>query len=174
MATTKAKKAEIVRIDPFKEMREMMEGWEPFTYGRGLFWPTWPTWPARSLAAMLEEPLVFKGDWIPAMDVVEEDKASVVRMELPGMEPEKVTVRIEGGNLIVEGEREKETVDGGNGAVRRQERRWGKFYRAVSLPEGADPDRVTAEFDKGVLTVTVPRPALKAPKGKKIEIKKAA
>lgn len=170
MASAK-KGSEIARVDPFEEMREMMEGWSPFGWGRDRWWPTWPLrWPA-----MFEDPLSFKSDWIPAMDVVEEDKASVVRMELPGIEPEKVTVRVEDGFLIVEGERARETVDGDGGVARRRERRWGKFCRSVSLPRGAEADRVTAEFDKGILTVRIPRPELKkAAKGRTIEIRKAA
>lgn len=169
MATTKAK-SEIARRDPFEEMREMMEEWAPFRWGWNHFWPTWP---ARPTAGMFGDPLIFRGDWIPAMDVVEEEKATVVRMELPGVDPEKVAVRVEEGFLIVEGERERETVEG-NGEIRRRERRWGKFCRSVSLPEGANADKITAEYDKGVLTVRIPRPEVKVATGKKIEIKMAA
>ena len=173
MATTKAK-SEIGRIDPFEEMREMMEAWSPFRWGWNR--PVWSAWPTRALhpmATMFEDPWVFNGDWVPAMDVIEDEKATVVRLELPGVEAEKVNVRVDEGCLVVEGERERETVEE-NGEVRRRERRWGKFYRSVSLPEGADADKISAEYDKGILTVRVPRPEIKAAKGKKIEIKLAA
>ena len=158
MATAKSK-SEIARIDPLEEMTEMMRAWAPFRWG-------WNP-------AMLGAPWVFNGDWAPAMDVVDEEKATVVRLELPGVEPEKVSVRVEEGCLVVEGERERETVEGG-GEVCRRERRWGKFYRSVSLPEGADPDKISAEDSDGILTIRVPRSEIKAAKGRKIEIKKAA
>lgn len=173
MAKTTTGKSEIARVDPFEEMREMMEAWAPFRWGWEHPWPAWPMRSMPSLAAMFEAPWVFKGDWAPAMDVVDEEKATVVRIELPGVEPGRVNVRVEEGCLVIEGERERETVEG-DGEVRRRERRWGKFYRSISLPEGAEADKITAEYEKGILTVRVPRPEIKAVKGKKIEIKMAA
>jgi HSP20 family protein len=59
--------------------------------------------------------------------------------------------------LIIQGERKLEKEEG-DGGVRRTERRYGEFYRAIALPEGADAEHARAEFQNGVLHVTIPVP----------------
>ncbi|HLV90140.1 MAG: Hsp20/alpha crystallin family protein [Acidimicrobiales bacterium] len=94
----------------------------------------------------------------PTMDVTRTDGELVVTAELPGIDPEKdVEVTVDEGVLTIRGEKTEETeVSEDDRYVR--ERRFGKFERRIPVPEGVTPDAVTAEYDKGVLTVKVRLP----------------
>jgi HSP20 family protein len=97
------------------------------------------------------------GLWSPAIEVSERDGNYVIRAELPGLKPEDVRLEIEDDALVLQGERrdEREQEEGG---VRRTEIRYGRFYRSIPLPEGANIDQINAKFENGVLEVTVPVP----------------
>jgi HSP20 family protein len=83
-----------------------------------------------------------------------EDGNYVIRAELPGIDPEKdVEVSVSAGVLTIRAERREETKKD-----HRSEFRYGSLTRSVSLPEGADPDKITAKYDKGILQVIVPVP----------------
>jgi HSP20 family protein len=84
----------------------------------------------------------------------QDDGNYVVRAELPGMDPEKdVEVTVNSGTLTIRAERREETKES-----RRSEFRYGSLSRSVSLPEGADQNKISAKYDKGILEVTVPVP----------------
>jgi HSP20 family protein len=77
-----------------------------------------------------------------------------LRAELPGIDPAKdVDVTVHNGQLTIKAERSKETRTNG-----RSEFMYGSFARSIALPVGADEDDITATYDKGILTVTVPVP----------------
>jgi HSP20 family protein len=96
--------------------------------------------------------------WIPAMDLVETDDHLVLRGDLPGMTEDDIDIEIKDSVLTVSGERKAEHEDKGEG-YHRVERAFGRFSRSLSLPQGIDPDKVEAQFDKGVLEVRIPKPA---------------
>lgn len=95
------------------------------------------------------------GMFVPPIEVEQRSDAVVVRTDLPGIEPDQINVSVSEGVLNISGERTQEEREEGEGFVR-SERRYGSFYRAVPLPDGADEDKVSASFDNGVLVVTVP------------------
>jgi HSP20 family protein len=106
--------------------------------------------------------------WIPSMDVVETPDRIVATLELPGIAPDEVEVSVEDSTLTVSGARERaDEVE--DERYHRVERRYGAFSRTIALPETADADRVEASFDKGVLTIEVPK--VERAKAKKIEIR---
>lgn len=92
------------------------------------------------------------GEFMPAVDVSEDDKSVTVRAEIPGVEPDKVNVELVGNTLTISGQKEESREDRGKDYYR-SERSFGSFMRRIPLPESADPDRVTAEHENGVLTV---------------------
>jgi len=96
-----------------------------------------------------------RGLWNPPIEVRERNNNVEVVAELPGMSKDDVKVEFSEDGLILEGEkrREREQEEGG---VHRSERSYGRFYRTIPLPDGADPDKAKAEFKNGVLTVQVP------------------
>ncbi|MFW6175775.1 MAG: Hsp20/alpha crystallin family protein [Acidobacteriota bacterium] len=108
--------------------------------------------------------------WWPKLDIYEKKNQLVVKADLPGMTKSDVEVAIEGGDLILRGERQEETqVEEEN--VYRAERSWGKFLRRVPLTFEVDPSNVQATFKEGVLEVTMPLPKEeKKPKAQKITV----
>jgi len=95
--------------------------------------------------------------WIPTTEISYRDGNLIVSAELPGLSEKDVKVEVNDDFLIIRGERRIEQQEG-DGAVRRTERRYGEFYRAIALPEGADSEHARAEFQNGVLQVTIPVP----------------
>ncbi len=100
------------------------------------------------------------GAWMPAIEVKEKDGKLLITAELPGLKKEDVKVRLEGDTLIVEGERKEEKEENRKGFFH-SERSYGKFYRAMALPEGAKVDLTAAQFNNGVLEITIPTPEVK-------------
>ncbi len=98
-------------------------------------------------------------DYIPAVDVVEENDRFVLRADLPGVDPKDINISMENGALSLTGERYSEKSENANG-LHRIERLSGKFYRRFSLPESADPENITAKSANGILEVAIPKKAL--------------
>jgi HSP20 family protein len=108
---------------------------------------------------------------VPSMDVTETDKEIEITAELPGLEEKDVQVNLADNVLTIRGEKkaEKEEKEKNYHMI---ERSYGSFSRSIELPAGIDPNAVKATIDKGVLKVTVPKPA--AAVAKKIDVKSAA
>jgi HSP20 family protein len=104
-----------------------------------------------------------RGTWTPALDMYEKEDALVLTVELPGLEPDQVDVTVEDSVLTISGARSfsEETSEE---QYHRIERRYGAFSRSVQLPATADANRIDASFDKGVLTVRVPKSEEAKPK----------
>jgi len=94
--------------------------------------------------------------WVPALDVRETDDRFVVTVDLPGMKPEDVDVTFEDGMLTIRGTREFSS-ESQDEQYHRIERSYGSFARSIRLPRVADSEKINAGFDKGVLTVEVPK-----------------
>jgi HSP20 family protein len=105
--------------------------------------------------------------WVPAMDLVETQDAFVLRADLPGLDEGDISIQLENSLLTVSGERKAEHEQQGEGYYR-VERATGAFARSLTLPDGVDPDAVSASFDKGVLEIRVPKPEQAKPR--KVEI----
>lgn len=90
----------------------------------------------------------------PRVDVAETDDEIVVTAELPGVDEKDIEVSVEDHALTLSGERREEKESRERGYHRR-EQMYGAFRRTIPLPTGADPDRVSATFKRGVLTVSI-------------------
>jgi HSP20 family protein len=101
--------------------------------------------------------------WTPAMDLVETDEHFVLRADLPGMTQDDVSIELEDNVLTVSGERKAEHEEKREGFYR-VERAFGTFSRALTLPQGIDPEAVNASFANGVLEVRVPKPEQRKPR----------
>jgi HSP20 family protein len=101
-----------------------------------------------------ESTLPGSGSWTPDLEVADTGKEIVVKVEVPGLGPEDIDVRVTGNTLTLSGEKKEEREEKREGYYR-SERRFGSFYRTVPLPAGAKSDAVTADYDKGVLTVRI-------------------
>jgi HSP20 family protein len=101
--------------------------------------------------------------WIPAMDLVESEDNFVLRADLPGLSESDVNIELEDNVLTISGERKAEHEERKEGYYR-VERAHGHFSRSLTLPEGVDPERVKANFDRGVLEVQIPKPEQRKPR----------
>ena len=94
--------------------------------------------------------------WTPVGDVYETADAIEMCIELPGLEQDKIDLRIDGDELVVEGERE---MDRDRQQFHRVERSYGKFARRVRLPSTVDRESIEANYRAGLLRVTMPKRA---------------
>lgn len=107
----------------------------------------------------------------PSIDIKETDKAITLTAELPGLSDKDVDVSVREGVLRLKGEKKmEETRDEED--VHVMERRYGSFQRSVNLPDRVDADAISAAFDKGVLTVTMPKKAEAGSSARKIPVGK--
>ena len=101
--------------------------------------------------------------WIPAMDLIEGEDHFVLKADLPGLTENDVAIEIRDNTLTVSGERRAEQEQTERGWYR-VERSFGRFSRSLTLPQGVDPDAVSAQFVNGVLEVRIPKPAERQPR----------
>jgi len=94
--------------------------------------------------------------WSPQIEVIQKPNAVVLRADLPGLKADDVNVSVEDGMLTISGERKQEEREEREGGYIRSERSYGTFYRAFTLPDSADDEKVSASFKDGVLEVTIP------------------
>ena len=119
--------------------------------------------PLRHTAPTTTEENITIPEWAPAVDIIEDDKEYLIKVELPEVRREDVKVTVEGGTLTVSGERKGEKEEKGR-KFHRIERYFGSFERSFSLPDDADDTKVSAEFKDGVLRVHLAKSEAARPK----------
>jgi HSP20 family protein len=132
------------RWDPLAEL-EGLSSWSPL---RELMRA--PRWGG------LAEELGKRGMPMPAIDITEDDDEYVVTAELPGSRKEDVTLELHEGVLTLRGEKRNEREEKKE-QRRYVERSYGSFSRSFTLPPNVDPDRISASFKEGVLSITLPK-----------------
>ena len=148
--------------DPFSAFRgEMDRMFENFFGDRGLPELTTPHARLWGSTEML----------VPSMDIRETDDMVELTAELPGMEEKEVDLSIANGVLTLRGEKKYEHEDKDDN-VHVMERRYGSFMRRFRLPETVNVDAIKADYDKGVLKVTMPKKEETKKPEKKIKIGK--
>ena len=114
------------------------------------------------------------GSWDPPaalnVDVSETADEVQVAVELPGMDAKNIELSFQGNSLVIKGEK-KEEKETNEKDFHVRERRFGSFHRMIPLPAGVDGDKAKAEYEKGVLHVTIPKTAEAKEQRRKIEIK---
>ncbi len=117
------------------------------------------------------EPKFLRGEgWLPAIDVSEKDEEITVRAEVPGVDVKDLEINVLGNTLSIVGSKEEKKEEKGENFYQ-CERRFGSFRRVIELPETADPNKVTADADNGVITIHVgKKPGMKP---KHVDIKSA-
>ncbi len=135
----------IVRRNPFKEIEEFFNDQD--------FWGVGPAVRRRL---------------VPPMDIYQTDNELVVELQIPKMDPNKISVSVEDGILTIETNEEEEKIEEGKNYFRKEIRR-GSFGRRIGLPTNVKEDQVEAHFEDGVLKVVMPKEEVKH--AKKIEVK---
>lgn len=108
--------------------------------------------------------------WAPTVETFRRDGNLVVRADLPGLTKENISIEADDDVLLISGERSDETRDEKDDFYR-TERTYGRFFRAIQLPEGVNADQIDATFKDGVLEVTIPAPKVTTPKNRQVKIR---
>lgn len=140
-------------------MEEMDRLAEDFGFGGGL------------LAAVDRN--LSRGVWAPRVEMFQRNGELVLRADLPGLNKEDVKVEVANNAVTIEGERQGEHEEKGEGYYR-AERHYGKFYRRLPLPQGVNADNATATFQNGVLEVIMPALKGESKAAHKLEIQEHA
>ncbi len=115
------------------------------------------------------EGTAFAGKGQPAIESVVKDGNLVVRMDLPGVDPKEVDISVTGDVLTVKGER-KHKEEKKEGEYAHEEIAYGSFERSLRLPGKVDADNIKANYEKGVLEITMPIPKELAPKKVSVQV----
>ena len=132
--------ANLIRIEPFREMTSMRDVMDRLM-DDGFHRPFGGMWDVES---------------VPTMDLYQTVDAVVVKMGLPGVKPEDIQISVANGVLTIRGE-VKEEKEEKEKTYHLRERRYGSFSRSISLPSNVSADKSDAEFENGVLTLTLPK-----------------
>jgi len=107
--------------------------------------------------------------FVPPVDIYETEQSIVLKMEVPGVEQKDLDIRIENQTITIRGERKFESeVKEDN--YHRVERRYGSFQRSFSLPNTVNPEQVTADYESGILKITLAKRAEAKPKQIKVNV----
>lgn len=145
---------------PFRELEEMERRFDDV-----LSWPLLPAvW--RRIPTM-------EMRWAPAIDVFEKEDEFVVKAELPGMTEEDIDVSVVGDTLTLKGERKAESE------VKKDdyyycERSYGSFSRSIAIPSNVDAKKIEANYEDGVLEISLPKTREVKPKKVSVSAKKKA
>jgi len=148
----------LTRWNPLREMEEVQRrmssllDWSPFRRG--------------NLTA--DEENITVPEWAPLVDIAEDQKEYLIKVELPEVQKDDVKVTVESGTLTISGERKVEKEEKGR-KFHRVERFYGRFERSFSIPDDAEGSDVKAEFKDGVLRVHLAKSEKARPK--QIEVK---
>lgn len=144
----------LVKWDPFKELERTLEWWSSQPFRR-------PFWDDRS---------EHMTTWTPAVNVYEDKENFYIEAQLPGMEMKDINISVTDHTLQLRGERKEEHAENRDGYHVR-EVQYGTFSRSFTLPSYVNPDEAKATYERGVLTITVPKQEKAKPKLIPVETK---
>jgi HSP20 family protein len=146
---------------------EMDRLFEDFGVGNDLNMPSFLT---RGHELLRREAGLVEAEWSPQVDVKAQDGRLLVRADLPGLSKDDIKVELTDDTLTIQGERKEEKKEEREG-YSYSECSYGRFYRVIPLPEGADTTKVTAEFHNGVLEVGIPMLQVSEPQARRVEVR---
>ncbi|MGC2195002.1 MAG: Hsp20/alpha crystallin family protein [Terriglobales bacterium] len=115
------------------------------------------------------EEALTTSSFAPPVDVYEDEHNVSLKIEVPGIDEKDIDVRIENNVLTVHGERKFEKEEKEEN-FRRVERQYGSFTRTFTLPTTVDAEKVSANYDKGILKIALPKKAEAKPKQIKVNV----
>ena len=127
----------------------------------------------RETQGNTQDDSLTSSNFAPAVDVYEDEHNVTLKIEVPGIDEKDIDVRIENNTLTVHGERKIEKEEKEEN-YRRVERQYGSFTRTFNLPPTVDAEKVQADYDKGVLKITLPKKAEAKPKQIKVNVGQSA
>ena len=109
------------------------------------------------------------GNFVPPVDIYEDEQSVTLKVEVPGLDPKDVDVRVENNTLTIKGERKFEKEEKEEN-FHRIERRYGAFARSFTLPNTVDTGKVEASYDSGILKIRLAKRAEAKPKQIKVNV----
>lgn len=109
------------------------------------------------------------GNFVPPVDIYEDDQKLVLKLEVPGIKQEDLDIRVENNTLTIRGERKFEKEEKEEN-FHRIERRYGSFVRSFTLPNTVDAEKIAASYDAGVLAIELAKRAEAKPKQIKVTV----
>ena len=147
----------ITRWDPFRDFatlqNQMNRLWQEITLARG----------------STGEEFLTSGNFIPPVDIYEDEHSIVLKLEVPGMNESDLDVRVENSTLTVRGERKFEKEEKEEN-FHRIERSYGSFARSFTLPNTVDTNSIQAEYVNGILKLSLAKRAEAKPKQIKVNV----
>lgn len=107
--------------------------------------------------------------WVPPVDIFEEKDAIRIVAEVPGVRPQDVKISLEGNVLTVHGQKHQ-LAEERTERVHRYERTYGEFERTFSLPSSVDATKISASYEHGLLTITLPKAEQARPREIQVEV----
>ena len=144
----------LTRWDPFREFSTLQDRMNRLfhnSYGEG------------------RDESLTTSNFAPAVDVYEDEHNVTLKIEVPGVDEKDIDIQVENNILTVHGERKFEKEEKEEN-YRRIERQYGSFTRSFTLPSTVDADKVTANYEKGVLKITLAKKAEAKPKQIKVNV----
>jgi HSP20 family protein len=123
----------------------------------------------RDLSAGESNDVLTTASFVPAVDIYEDEHKVALKLEVPGIKQDDLDIRVENNTLTVRGERKMEKEEKEEN-FHRIERRYGNFYRAFTLPPTVDTEHIEANYDAGVLQLTLQKKAEAKPKQIKVNV----
>jgi len=161
---TPARREQQDRTTDVAEWSPISPLFEPFPR---FFSPLWSDFDVFPETRMQESKL-----WSPRVDVYDSKDTLNIDVELPGMNKQDIKMKVKDGFLELSGERKMEKTEEDKARnFKRVERSYGSFFRRMKLPKGADVKQISANFDKGILKITIPQPQAKEEEGHEVEIR---
>ena len=147
----------LTRWDPLRELDDLQTRLSSL-FGRA---------PIRKDGAKQEALRV--AEWAPLVDITEDEKEYLIKAEVPEVKKEEVKVAVQNDVLTISGERKYEQEEKTK-KYHRLERAYGSFARSFTVPEDADPERVSADFKDGLLKVHLPKSEKARPKSIEVQV----
>jgi len=122
-----------------------------------------------ALTRFADEPATNR-PWSPAVDIYETENELVLKADLPEVSLKDIDVRVENQTLSIAGERKFEHKENNKG-FHRIERSYGSFVRSFAVPNTFDTDHISAQYQNGVLSVSLPKKETAKPRQVKVEVK---
>jgi len=145
----------MIRLNPIWEMQNIMKEMNSFM---------------RNNFSQENRPRIEMGDFKPRVDVIEDTKSIYFEVEIPGVKKEDVKVSVNNENILtIKGEKKFERKDEVKSCCR-SERVYGEFMRSFQLPDNTDSEKISASYNNGILTLTVPKIEPVKPSEKQVEI----
>ena len=145
----------MIRLNPMWEMQNIIKEMNGFI---------------RNNFSQENRPRIEIGDFKPRVDVSEDTKSIFFEVEIPGVKKEDVKVSVNNENIMtIKGEKKFERKDEVTSCCR-SERTYGEFMRSFQLPDNTDSEKISASYNNGILTLTIPKIEPVKPSEKQVEI----